>query len=468
MQNVRTPTIVGWLMVTWLAACSSFVQGDENPASVEEKRSIRQFVQSAHKSFGFCGAVLVAKDGKVVVSTGVGMSGPNASTPIDSATLFEIASCTKSFTAIAILQLQEAGKLRLDDSISKHLPGVPENCQAITVRHLLQHTSGIPGTNTTGRGDRFSDVLPTFLAGGPRHEPGTHWEYWNQGYSLLSEVVANASGMSYQDCCRQKIFKPAGMTSTCFTGDILPPNATVTIGASMKGASRSALDHPYGSYGYQYRGMGGIVSNLNDLWLFIEALTGGKLLNEESRQAMANGATFGYGLGWRVADSKVDKQMLSHSGSVRGFLASMSLCPEDGSCSIVLAGSDHSLPFSIVEAAATESMFRRLPDVKFPSPLSEDEIQATVGRYQDARGRIFTISREGGIVAATINWGGPVTRGYLGVFEPKETSLFMIRSYKPLQLSIDGTVILKGDRQKTTTVTLADLTPPLSFERLAD
>ena len=126
-----------------------------------------------------------------------------------------------------MLRLVQQGKLSLDDSISQHLPDVPEDCRLITVRHLLQHTSGIPGTNSAGGGDDIRKVLPLFLRGGPRHPPGTHWEYWNQGYALLSEIIANASGKDYTTYCKQELFEPAGLLATRFTGDAAPEGATV-------------------------------------------------------------------------------------------------------------------------------------------------------------------------------------------------------------------------------------------------
>ena len=110
---------------------------------------IVDFVQLAHEDLGFQGVVLAARDGKVIAAVAVGETGSKRNEALTVETLFEIASCTKPFTAVAIMKLAEQGKLTLDDSIAEHLPGVPENCRAITVRHLLQHTSGIPGTNSS-------------------------------------------------------------------------------------------------------------------------------------------------------------------------------------------------------------------------------------------------------------------------------------------------------------------------------
>jgi len=190
-----------------LASARAVAGEDERLVSGSVGERIAKWLEGAEAA-GFTGAVLAAKNGEVVVAVGVGSADLNGEQPITPATLFEIASASKQFTAAAVLALAERKKLRLDDPISKHLAGVPSNCSAITVRHLLQHTSGIPGTNSRGGGDNLAAVLPVFLAGGPRHTPGTHWEYWNQGYSLLTAIIARAAKTSYVDYCKKRIFKP--------------------------------------------------------------------------------------------------------------------------------------------------------------------------------------------------------------------------------------------------------------------
>src|SRR5262245_16889135 len=159
-------------------------QDDERfVAKADAAQRLSGFLDRA-EALGISGAVLAARDGKVWIARGVGQADLQGKVPNTATTLFEIASATKQFTAAAILKLVELKKLKLDDSIALHLPKVPESCAKITVRHLLQHTSGIPGSNAEGGGDDVEKVLPTFLRGGPKHEPGTHWEYWNQGYAL--------------------------------------------------------------------------------------------------------------------------------------------------------------------------------------------------------------------------------------------------------------------------------------------
>ncbi len=253
------------------------VREDRAYSDGEVGRRIAEFVERAD-SVGFSGAVLAATRGKVVAAVAVGPADLKGKVPNTPNTLFEIGSATKQFTAAAVLRLVEQGRLRLDDSIARHLSSVPESCRSITVQHLLRHTSGIPGTNSEGGGDDVEKVLPLFLRGGPKHRPGTHWEYWNQGYSLASEIIARAAGKDYTAFCKEALFAAAGMTATRFTGDDPPRGLTVAVGRSSVGPPRSALDHPYGSYGFQYRGMGGVVTNVWDLWRWDRALRGERVL----------------------------------------------------------------------------------------------------------------------------------------------------------------------------------------------
>ena len=270
---MKPVAVTCWLCVA-AGLWGSAAAGYEGFTQVGETgEAIVAFVRQEHEATGFSGAVLAGRDGKVIAAVGVGSLGDGSGDPIRVDTLFEIASCTKPFTAVAVMKLAEAGRLALDDPISQHLPGVPSDCQAITVRHLLQHTSGIPGANSRGGGEDLAKVLPTFLEGGPRTKPGERHEYWNQGYALLSEVIARASGQSYTAYMRGEILKPCKMQNTRFTGHRPPRSVSVATGVSSRGANRSALEHPYGEYGFQYRGMGGLVTNLIDLWRWDRSLS---------------------------------------------------------------------------------------------------------------------------------------------------------------------------------------------------
>ena len=377
---------------------------------------IVEWVRAA-ESVGFSGTVLAAKEGEVVAALGVGSADLKGKVPLTPATLFEIASATKQFTAAAVMQLVMQGKLGLDDGIADCLPGVPKDCRAITVRHLLQHTSGIPGTNSMGGGSSLKAVLRHFLRGGPIHPPGTHFEYWNQGYALLSEVIARASREDYVTFCKENLFAPAGMGSTCFTGDKAPRGVTVAVGRSSRGASRSALEHPYGSYGFQYRGMGGVVTSVWDLWRWDRALRGDEVLDANAKAEVFEPGLSDYALGWYVKKRKSGRLVQSHSGSVRGFVCDVRRFPLEDGCLFVLCNRDD-LPVTRVAQGLEEILFGDPPTiVKPPRPVDEALAKAIAGRYVDERGAELVIEPDGIVMRARIYWSrpnGPVTRAVLG------------------------------------------------------
>ena len=305
------------------------------------------------------------------------------------------------------MKLAAEGKLALTDSISKHLPGIPEDCKAITVEHLLRHTSGIPGSNSQGGGTNLEKVLPKFLAGGPRHPPGERWEYWNQGYALLSEIIERASRKDYTDYVRSTIFAPAGMRSSCFTGDRAPRGAVVAIGRSTRGEPRSALAHPYGEYGLQYKGMGGLVTNVWDLWRFDRALKNERLLDDEWRTKLLDPGLGNYALGWFVRKNGAGQLVQSHSGSVRGFTADLRRYPEQDGLVVVLSCRDDQPVQRIAD---------RIEELLFPegrpaqTPLEPELAEALVGEYRDARGNRLVIEPMAGGLTARVHWAtGPVT-----------------------------------------------------------
>jgi CubicO group peptidase (beta-lactamase class C family) len=170
----------------------------------------------------FAGAVLVARHGKVLLQHAWGRADRKAGTANTPATRFRIGSMNKMFTAVATLQLVQAGKLKLDDPIGKHLPDYPnkEVAAKVTVRHLLTHTGGT--------GDIFGpefeehrlalrehrDYLKLYGSRGLRYQPGDHFEYSNYGFILLGALIERVSGVSYYDYVHDHVFRRAGMTST--------------------------------------------------------------------------------------------------------------------------------------------------------------------------------------------------------------------------------------------------------------
>lgn len=415
---------------------SSFAAAAPDPARVvvgEVGARIARYAEQAG-AFGFTGTVLAARGGKVLAATGVGLANQEREVPNDARTLFELASVTKQFTAAAVLRLVQQGKLQLDDPIHEHLPGVPEDCRGITIRHLLQHTSGMPGTNSRGWGDDLATVLPLFLAGGPRHPPGTHHEYWNQGYSLVTAIVEKAAGCSYVEFCKQQLFGPGGLTTACFTGDAAPAGVPVSIGRSWRGASRSALDHPYGSYGYQYRGMGGAVASVWDLWHWDRALRGEAVLGAQAKAELFRPGLEDHALGWFVRRLE-GRTVQMHGGSVRGFLCEIRRYPAEDAFLAVLCNRDDG-PMGEVANGVAKILFGGTQDLPVPLPAAAGA--DLVGSWQSELGKL-DIVRQGEILALTLRWKqmGAVTRGCVVGKGLDSAQLFDWHSTAPFEVERD-------------------------------
>lgn len=424
------------LFVTLALAPAALAQKDNKRVVVGPAGERIAVLAEAAAAFGFAGAVIAARDGKVVAALGVGAADLAGKVPNDARTLFEFASVTKQFTAAAVLVLVQAGKLRLDDALHEHLPGIPDDCRAITIRHLLQHTSGIPGSNAQGGGDDLAAVLPSFLAGGPKHAPGTHWEYWNQGYALLAEIIERVSGERFTTFCKKRLFAPAKCPTACFTGDPDPDSVPVAIGQG-RGEPRSALAHPYGSYGFQYKGMGGAVGSVWDIWRWDRALRSDAVLKPPAKKELFTPGLNDYALGWFV--KKRDGRLVqSHGGSVRGFLCDVRRFPDADAFVAVLCNRDDS-PMGEVANGIEALLFGEQREV--PKPLPASAGAALIGTWQSEVGKLV-IEQHDGRLRATIEWTKyPPTRGFVTGADIGKAHLFDWHSQVALGLERDGAAI---------------------------
>ena len=300
----------------------------------------------------FSGAVLVARDDQVLLEKAWGLADREARTPNTADTRFRIGSMNKMFTAVATLQLVEAGKLALDDPIGKHLPGYPNDDVAskVTVRHLLTHTGGT--------GDIFGvefelnrlklrehrDYVKLYGSRGLTQDPGTRFEYSNYGFVLLGALIEAVSGKSYYDYVRDNVFRPAGMTST----DSLPETANVPRRST--GYTRLA-DGSWGSNStLPWRGTaaGGGYSTVGDLLRFAEALESGKLVSRETLAdaTSAHESQYGYGFG---VQGEGALRSYGHGGGAPGMNGELRVFPESGYVVVSLSNLDPPAASGLVE-----------------------------------------------------------------------------------------------------------------------
>jgi CubicO group peptidase (beta-lactamase class C family) len=238
---------------------------------------------------GFSGVALVAKDGEVLLAKGYGLADRAANRAMTGSTVVQIGSNTKDFTAVAILQLMEGGKLTLDDSIGKYFPSVPTDKRGITIRMLLNHRAGFDqhlggDDEVIGRDEEIRKALSSAL----KFPAGTGNSYSNIGYSLLAAIIEQLSGGSYDQYVQQHILTPLGMHET---GLLLPKFDPTRLARGYRGgeAQPTFLERPHAADGpwWNLRGNGGMLSTVSDMLLFYRALmSDGPLLKPASRDIM--------------------------------------------------------------------------------------------------------------------------------------------------------------------------------------
>ncbi len=302
-------------------------------------------------------SVLVLHDGEPVFRRSYGMADLEAGTPVSPATNFRLASVSKQFTAACVLLLAEDGALTLDDPVRRWLPTLPAATDAVTLRHLLSHTSGvidyedvIPGDQATQVRD--ADVL-RLLAREDRlyFTPGSDYRYSNSGYALLALVVERASGQPFARFLRERIFARLGMEGTLAREDEGPPVAHRAYGYSLQEGVWRRTDQSTTS---AVLGDGGIYSSVADLARWDAALYDDRLLSAASRKQAFAPATATrepdvahYGFGWRLQEG-----MQWHSGESIGFRNVLLRFPAQRLTVIVLSNRDAPEPYRLARRIA--------------------------------------------------------------------------------------------------------------------
>jgi D-alanyl-D-alanine carboxypeptidase len=297
----------------------------------------------------FSGAVMIAKNGKTVFSGAYGLADRDKKTKNDLTTRFRIGSMNKMFTAVSILQLIQAGKIKLTAPLREYLPDYPNKDVAakVTIHHLLTHTGGT--------GDFFGpefdkhrlelrtleDYIKLYGARGLEFEPGSKWDYSNYGFLLLGVIVQKVSGEDYYDYVRKHVFMPAGMTST----DSLPEEQSVpqrSVGYTKMGgdAWRPNSD----TLPYRGTSAGGGYSTVEDLQHFAAALLNHQLLDARHTDLLTIGKV-DTGRGDKYAYGFMDRtnsgvRSFGHGGGAPGMNGELSIYPQSGYVVTVLANVD--------------------------------------------------------------------------------------------------------------------------------
>jgi len=366
------------------------------PVAAQDVARMDQVVRASSEADAFSGAVLVARDGRILLDQGYGLANREWNIPNDGDTRFRLGSLTKQFTAVAVMLLNQQGKLDLDAPIKTWLPDAPAAWDAITPRHLLSHTAGIP--NFTAFDDyealktrpattaeliaRFSDRPLDFA-------PGSRFAYSNSGYVLLSAIIEAASGQTYADFVTANLFAPLGMSDSGYDRHdaILPRRASgyTPSDDGVINADYVDMSIPMGA--------GALYSTTHDLLKWEQGLFGGRVLNPQSMTALTTPVRSGYAMGLLVTQAD-GKKLVWHNGAIEGFNTYMAYDPGDRTAVIVLGNLNGEAPDKLGAALVTLARGGTvtLPSERRAVALSPDVLKGYEGVYNLAPTFALTIS----------------------------------------------------------------------------
>jgi D-alanyl-D-alanine carboxypeptidase len=349
-------------------------------------------------------SIAVLKNGKAVKVKGYGFANLEHDARATPETVYEIGSISKQLIAAGILRLNEAGKVDLDDSARKYLEDAPESWQAITVRHLLTHTSGLvretPGFQVNAQTD--IDVIRAAYSVPLSFLPGENFQYSNIGYSVLAEIITRAAKEPWPQYMHEHVFAPLGMraTRTTTVEDLVPRRATGHVWADGKYQN---AQEPLG-----VRPSGAFLSTVRDLAKWDAALYSDQVFSAQQRELMwtpaklNDGSTKPYGFGWEIGKIGPHR-LVHHAGTMWGFRSDISRFVDDRLTVVVLTNVFGALPEKI--SAGVASFY--IPDLqptRHATKLSAAALDACTGKYQLASG-VLTVSRREDKLALTMAMG---------------------------------------------------------------
>ena len=341
--SMRFRTLLLCALLVFAGQSAAVAQKAKALAKASKAAQIDEVMTLANKYKLFNGSVLVAENGKVIYKKGLGMANMEWNIPNTSETKFRLASITKQFTAMAVLQLVAQGKIKIDGKISDYLPDYRKDIgEKVTVHQLLNHTSGIP--SYTGIPGFFQDVsrnpfkvedfVKKYASKDLEFEPGSKFSYNNSGYFLLGAIIEKVTGKPYEQVLKEQIFDPIGMKNTGYDhfDQLIQHRAT--------GYQRTAdgyINAPYLDMSIPYAA-GSLYSTVEDLYLWDQALYGDSLLSGEFKTLMFKPNLENYAYGWSIRKASFDDKIpvITHNGGINGFSTTIVRFPADKNLIVLL------------------------------------------------------------------------------------------------------------------------------------
>ncbi len=371
----------------------------------EFKRDLQRFTTT--NSVGY--SVLISQNQKIVYQDAAGLANLELSVPMQAHHIFETGSLTKQFTAVAILKLVQDGHLSLSDPINKYIEGINSTKGQVTLRHLLQHTSGLvdPINEPEFLATRvqepvtLDELIGQFKNGAWQFNPGDRTQYSNVGYSMLAKVIEIVSGGSYQEYLKQTLFQPLGMGSTS------QASMAITLGKvtgySFDGDQPRQNDLLNLAWGY---GAADLLSNTRDLSKFRHALMNGEILDKKHLASFLapirlNDGTEIPGSFTYSLVTIAGKQAIRMSGSTLGYSCHSIYFPTSDTYIVVLGNSDGVNggawipPATIASKLAATLLHLPIPDYQEVA-IAEAMTKGYLGQYQLENGDIRSLDFKDG------------------------------------------------------------------------
>lgn len=401
------------------------------PAALDSK--LDKLVNAVFKANGPGATVLVARNGSVIYRKAVGLADIERNVPMKPEMVFRIGSITKQFTAVAILQLMEEGKLSLQDELTKYIPDYPVKGKKITIEQLLTHISGIRSYTDMGSFDdamQAVDKTPAQLMDVFKNEPfdfepGTQWHYNNSGYFLLGMIIEKITGKPYGEFIETRLLQPLGMTASLYGSNTkLIPNRATGYDPAKNGvqvATYLSMTLPYAA--------GSLMSTVDDLFKWNRALKAGKLLKPETLEKaytgyiLPNGHDTHYGYGWFLGELGGQK-VIHHSGGINGYLSDALYIPQSDLFVVALSNCTCNPPNDLVThlAEAVLDIKTKYKQITVDSAA----LKLFTGNFENDLGEIRAITLNNGKLQSQRSGGPAYTLTPVGkdLFEISGTGSF--------------------------------------------
>lgn len=359
-----------------------------------------EYLSAITRQERFSGSVLIAREDKVILSKGYGLANVELATPNTPQTKFRLGSITKQFTAAAIMQLQERGKLKVNDPVCKYLSDCPPTWSEITIHHLLTHTAGLPNyTSLPSYRENMTvpitnqSLLARFRDKPLDFKPLEKWNYSNSGYFMLGIIIEKLSGESYESFVQKNIFDPLRMKDSGYDRHayILKQRATGYSLQNGKQINSAYLDMT------QPGAAGALYSTVEDLFLWNEALFSDRLLSAKSRELMLTPVKNNYGYGVTI-NQQFNRKVVAHGGGINGFSTYLLRFPDEKVTIVVLRNIDYGVPGpGRIAQDMAAILFGEKYEIPRPQVIAKVDpkiYDAYVGQYELAPNVFFTVTRE--------------------------------------------------------------------------